>query len=113
MLIHDEIIDGTVILHLDGKLMGGPDVDLFNGKLYRYAESDRKRIVIDLEKVASISSVGLGMLIGAMHSLQKRGGEMIVANVTEKIESLLILTKLVTVFNAKDSVSEALDSFDA
>jgi anti-anti-sigma factor len=108
MQVNDELRGKAVVLQLTGKVTGGPDVDLFNGKLYRYLDAGRDRVVIDLERVERMSSVGLGMLISAMTSLEKRGGQMIVANIPKSIESLLILTRLITILNAKDSIDEAL-----
>lgn len=111
MFINDELVEGAVVLHLGGRITGGPDVDQFNGKLFRYIDSGRKKVVIDLAGVERISSVGLGMLLGAMNSLSRNGGQLVVANIPDSIEELLILTKLITVLNARESIDEAISTF--
>jgi anti-sigma B factor antagonist len=58
-----------------------------------------------------MNSTGLGLLISGLTTLRKAGGELRLANVTDKIESLLAITKLITVFKAYDSVEEAVSSF--
>ena len=65
----------------------------------------------DLAKVDWMNSTGLGILISGLTTLRNNGGELKLANVTEKIQSLLTITKLITVFENFDSVEEAVGSF--
>jgi anti-sigma B factor antagonist len=58
-----------------------------------------------------MNSTGLGILISGYTTLRNTNGELKLANVTDKIQSLLTITKLVTVFEAYDSVDEAIKSF--
>jgi anti-sigma B factor antagonist len=58
-----------------------------------------------------MNSSGLGMLIGGLTTMKKAEGHLKLANVTEKIESLLIITKLIKIFESYDSVDEAVKSF--
>ena len=104
MKLTDHEQDGIVILEPRGKIMGGPDASLLHDKLYECIESDKKRIVIDLARVDWI-------LISSFTTLRNNEGQLKLANVTEKIHSLLTITKLVTVFEAFDSVDEAIGSF--
>jgi anti-sigma B factor antagonist len=67
--------------------------------------------VIDLGKVDWMNSTGLGLLISGLTTLKKSGGELKLANVTDKIQSLLTITKLVTIFKSFDTVDEAIQSF--
>ena len=91
--------------------MGGPDATLLHDKLHEIIEAGKKKVVIDLSKVDWMNSTGLGILISSYSTLRKSDGELKLANVTEKIQSLLTITKLVTVFDAHDSVEEAISSF--
>ena len=59
-----------------------------------------------------MNSNGLGILISGLTTLRNNGGELKLARVTEKIESLLTITKLITVFDSYDSVEDALKSFE-
>jgi len=112
MKIQDEIKDGIVIIALEGKVMGGPDATMFHGKLHEYVNSGNKKVIIDLKKVEWMSSVGLGMLISALTTMKNNDGLMKLANVTESIESLLTITRLVTIFETFDSMEEAVNSFN-
>ena len=112
MKLTDRVQNNIVILEPKGKIMGGPDASLLHDKLYECIESDRKRIVIDLAGVEWMNSTGLGILISSYTTLRNNSGELKLANVTDKIQSLLSITKLVSVFDAHDSVDEAVKSFE-
>ena len=60
-----------------------------------------------------MNSSGLGMLIGGLTTVKKANGNYKLANVTDKIESLLIITKLITIFETFDSVDAAVESFSS
>ena len=111
MRLSDRVVDNIVILQPKGKIMGGPDTSLLHDKLHEYIEQNRKKVVIDLSEVDWMNSTGLGILIAGYTTLRNQQGELKLANVTEKIQSLLTITKLVTVFEAYDSVDEAIKSF--
>lgn len=111
MKLTDRQINEIVVLEPKGKIMGGPDASLLHDKLYELIETNRKKIVIDLAGVEWMNSTGLGILISSYTTLRNHEGDLKLANVTEKIKSLLTITKLVTVFEAHDSVDAAVESF--
>jgi len=100
--------NGVVILEPKGKIMGGPDATLLRDKLYEIIEDGQNKVVIDLSGVDWMNSTGLGILISSYTTLRNNQGELKLANVTEKIRSLLTVTKLVTIFDAYDSVDAAV-----
>ncbi|MEE8576274.1 MAG: STAS domain-containing protein [candidate division Zixibacteria bacterium] len=112
MKMSDRIQDDVVILEPKGKIMGGPDASLLHDKLYEYIGKDKKKVVVDLALVDWMNSTGLGILISGYTTLRNNNGQLKLANVTAKIQSLLTITKLVTVFEAYDSIDEAIKSFD-
>jgi anti-sigma B factor antagonist len=103
--------NGVVILQPKGKIMGGPDATLLHDKLHDYIKQSKKEVVIDLAEVDWMNSTGLGILISGLTTLRNNQGDLKLANVTGKIESLLTITKLITVFETFDSVEEAVKSF--
>lgn len=111
MRLSDREQDGVIVLEPKGKIMGGPDASLLHDKLYEFIEQDKKKVVIDLSRVDWMNSTGLGILISGYTTLRNTEGELKLANVTDKIQSLLTITKLVTVFEAYDTVDEAVKSF--
>jgi anti-sigma B factor antagonist len=100
-----------VVIEFKGNVMGGPDAVSLNEKLHELIDTDKKNVVVDLGKVKFMNSSGLGMLIGALTTMRKAGGDLVIANATDKIESLLIVTKLITVFKHYKSLDEAVESF--
>jgi len=102
---------GVVILEPKGKIMGGPDATVLHDQLHDFIAQDKKKVVIDLSKVEWMNSTGLGILISGLTTLRNNGGELKLANVTDKIESLLTITKLITVFENYENVEDAVKSF--
>lgn len=100
-----------VVLEFKGDVMGGPDAVALNDKLHELIDEGKKNIVVDLGGVKFMNSSGLGMLIGALTTVRKAGGDLRLARASEKIESLLIVTKLVTVFKNFKTLEEATNSF--
>jgi anti-sigma B factor antagonist len=110
MKFDDQLKDNVVILDVSGKIMGGEETTLFHGKIHEYIELNKKNFVVDLAKVDWMNSVGLGMLISALTTVKNSGGRLVLANIT-KIESILTITRLITVFEHYDSRDEAIKSF--
>lgn len=100
--------DGIVILEPKGKIMGGPDATSLRESVRDLINADKKKVVIDLAGVDWMNSTGLGILISCLTTLKNADGELKLSNVTDKIKSLLTITKLVTVFDAYDSTDEAI-----
>lgn len=102
---------GAVVIELKGNVMGGDDTKEFNELLHKYIEEDKKNIIVDLHDVKFMNSSGLGMLIGGLTTMKKANGNLKLARVTDKIESLLIITKLITIFEFFKDVDEAVKSY--
>ncbi|MFQ5648590.1 MAG: STAS domain-containing protein [bacterium] len=101
----------VVVLELSGKIMGGPDASLLNEKLHELIEAGKTKIVADLNKVDWMNSSGLGILIGGLTTMRNNGGDLKLANITDRIQSLLMITKLLTVFETFETIDKAIDSF--
>lgn len=112
MKFADFLEGGVVVLDISGKIMGGDETTMFHGKIHEYITAGNKNILVDLAKVDWMNSVGLGMLISALTTVKNSGGRLVLANIT-KIESILTITRLITVFEHYDSREEAIKSFDA
>ena len=110
MKFDDSLQGDIVILAVSGKIMGGEETTLFHGKIHEYIQLNKKNIVVDLHKVDWMNSVGLGMLISALTTVKNAGGKLILANIT-KIESILTITRLITVFEHYDSRDDAIAAF--
>jgi anti-sigma B factor antagonist len=111
MAAKDTIKDGVAILALKGKLMGGPDPTALHDRVHSLIADGINQVVIDMDDVKWMNSSGLGTLMASLTSLRNAGGDLKLANVAKKIESLLLITKLITVFETYNSVNRAVASF--
>jgi len=105
-------VGDVMVLEPKGKIMGGPDATVLHDQLHEFIDQNKKKVVIDLAKVDWMNSTGLGILISGLTTLRNNGGELKLANVTDKIQSLLTITKLITVFECYDSVEDSVASFN-
>lgn len=101
----------AVIVELKGNVMGGDDTKEFNLLLHKLIDEGKKNVIVDLSDVKFMNSSGLGMLISGLTTMKRENGTLKLANVTEKIESLLVITKLITIFETYESIDEAVKSF--
>jgi anti-sigma B factor antagonist len=99
------------IIELKGNVLGGPDASALNDILHQLTGKKKKNIVVDLSGVQSMNSSGLTMLIGALTTIRNAGGEMKIAAPSKKIESILVITKLATVFEIHPTLRKAISSF--
>ena len=111
MFVAEREVDGIVILELSGKLMGGPDASVLNSKLHELTENDKKKIIVDLANVSLMNSSGLGIVIGGLSTIRNSGGELKLANATDRVKNLLTITKLTKVFEIHDNIESAIASF--
>jgi anti-sigma B factor antagonist len=103
----------AVVISLKGNVMGGPDGAKLHDTLHELKDSGKKNVIVDLSKVKFMNSSGLGMLISGMTTMRNSGGDLRLAAVADRIQSLLVITKLITVFKHYDTVEEAVESYSA
>ncbi len=102
----------AVVIELKGDITGTAKDMEFSDTLKKLLAEGKKNIIIDLKETGFVNSSGLGMLIGGYTTVKNGGGELILANATEKIESLLVITKLTSVFKNFSSIDDAVKSFN-
>jgi anti-sigma B factor antagonist len=113
MNLKEKELNGIVVLELSGKVMGGPDANLLSEKLHELVDKEKTKVIADLSKVSWMNSSGLGILIGGLTTMRNNGGDLKLVNVTDRIKSLLIITKLITIFETFEKMEDALKSFKA
>ncbi|HUN65876.1 MAG TPA: STAS domain-containing protein [Bacteroidota bacterium] len=111
MKLRTSELDGVVVIQLEGSVLGGPDATALNDALHKLLEKKKKQVVVDLADVETMNSSGLSMLINALNTMRKASGDMKLAAASKKIESLLVITKLSTVFEVHPTVKKAVGSF--
>lgn len=109
-LIERRVGDVTV-LDLSGKLTVNDDAGRLKEKLASLILKGRKQVVFNLANLVYVDSRGLGELV-ACHATAWRGGAAVkLANAGRSLQDLLVLTKLLTVFDSYDSEEAAIESF--
>lgn len=103
-----------MMLSLVGDMtLDGSGATMIADKVRSEMVQGQTKFVLDLGHVRYIDSAGLGELIHAFAAVRNRGGAMKLLNVTKRVNELLILTRLLTVFESFDTEEEALASFPA
>ncbi|HEX9828930.1 MAG TPA: STAS domain-containing protein [Bacteroidota bacterium] len=111
MKLKTKDVNNVTVIELKGNVMGGPDATALNDELHKLIETKKTKVVIDLHDVKFMNSSGLGMLIGSLTTIRNAGGDLKIARASDKIESLLIVTKLITVFDHHENVEKAVAAF--
>jgi len=101
----------VTILDVSGKLMGGEDADLFRDTIHGLLEEGKKRILVDLSEVRWVNSTGVGILITGYTTMRRNKGDLKLLNVSNKIQSILYVTKLNLIFECFDNEDEAVASY--
>ena len=105
-----ELGDVTV-LGIKGNLMGGPETTSVHEKVKTLIDEGKSKIVIDLSKVKWMNSSGLGTMMGCLTSMKNANGGLKLCGVTEKVKSLFMITKLITLFDTYPTPEEAAEAF--
>ena len=80
-------------------------------KVDEYLDNDEPNIIINLEKVKLLNSLGINTLIKIFTKCRNQGGDMYIVNISDKISQVLLLTKLNTVLNIASSLNDAINKF--
>lgn len=108
-LLHTDVThrDGWTVVTPRGQLDVATAPD-FRQQLVEAQFSEDQRLVVDLDAVEFVDSMGLGVLIGGMKRARSHGGAFVVRCTRERIRKLLALTRLDEVLEVVDSVDEVL-----
>jgi anti-sigma B factor antagonist len=111
MQIEERVVNDVTILDLKGKITLGEGDEALREKINQLIGQNKKRILLNLAEVPYIDSAGLGEVVRTYTTVSRQGGQLKLVNLTKRITDLLSITKLLTVFEAFDSESEALKSY--
>jgi anti-sigma B factor antagonist len=113
MQIDERKIGNVTILDLKGKLTLGDGDELLRSKINGLVQAGSKQIVLNLGQVPYIDSAGLGEVVRTYTTVKKQDGMLKLLNLTKRIQDLLMITKLLTVFDTFDNEADAVKSFNA
>ncbi|MBA3270134.1 MAG: STAS domain-containing protein [Acidobacteria bacterium] len=111
MDIAERTVSGVTVLDLKGKMTLGEGDELLKDKINSLLADGKKKLILNLEGVPYIDSAGLGEIVRTYTTVSRQGGSLKLLNLTKRIEDLLSITKLLTVFETFDTEAEAINSF--
>ena len=101
----------VTILDLSGEVRIGEGAVSLRDSIRKLADSGKKNVLLNLAGVRYIDSTGIGELIANYTTVSRQGGQLKLLNLTDRVQNLLVITKLLTVFDSYDNEAEALKSF--
>lgn len=102
---------GIVIVDLSGQITLGEAAASLRDEVRDQANNGYKKILLNLADVTYIDSAGLGELTAAYTSVKNRGGQLKLLSLTKRVNDLMQITKLYTVFDVYDDEKSAVASF--
>ena len=105
-------LNGTIgIIEVKGSLVGDETTDEFRSAVTDFLEQGIKSLVINLQKVNYLNSSGIGAIISAHTHYAKNGGMVKLAGISNNVQNLFIVTKLMDIFDVYNNLDEAVENF--
>ncbi|HYX41737.1 MAG TPA: STAS domain-containing protein [Pyrinomonadaceae bacterium] len=101
----------VTVLDLSGKITIGEGSVSLRSAIRRLIDEGKKKILLNLADVGYVDSSGIGELVSSYTTIGRESGQLKLLNLTQKIQDLLAITKLLTVFDVYEDEATALNSF--
>ena len=111
MKIIEKMQDNIAILSLKGKLLGPPETDELHELVKTYIEKRQINIVMDMRYVTWMGSMGIGAVMRCLITVRNAGGDLRLAGLTDKLESIFSITQVIGLIKTYKSTSLAVESF--
>jgi anti-sigma B factor antagonist len=111
MKIDERTVGDVTILDLKGKMLIGEGDELLREKINTLVEGGKSKILLNLAEVPYVDSAGLGEIVRCYTTASRKNGKLKLINLTKRIQDLLSITKLLTVFETYEDEEEAIKSF--
>ena len=112
MQLEERTVGDVTVVKVTGDitLSSGGDV-LLKDKVQSLLQQGNRKLLLDMGNVSYVDSAGLGQLVQVYATTSHLGGSLKLLRVTKRLKDLLVLTKLLTVFESYDDEAEAVASF--
>jgi anti-sigma B factor antagonist len=111
MKIDTRTVGDVHVLDCSGKITLGEGTMAVRNTVREVLKNGGKKIVLNLAEVNYIDSSGIGELVSTFTTVTNQGGQLKLLKLTKKIQELLAITKLLTVFQVYNDEQEAVASF--
>jgi anti-sigma B factor antagonist len=113
MQIGQRMVGDVAIIEITGDITMGKGGDvIIKDKVNSLLHQGSRKLLLDLGNVSYVDSAGLGQLVQVYATTSHNGGALKLLRVTKRLKDLLVLTKLLTVFESYDDEKEAVASFN-
>jgi anti-sigma B factor antagonist len=110
MNINERKLNDVTVIELDGNFVLGGEKP-FKQSVAANIDAGGRKLIVNLAKVGYMDSSGLGELVSCYTQMRQVSGHMKLLHINNRLHQLLVITKLITVFETFDSESEAISSF--
>lgn len=107
-----EISDVTIV-DLDGRVTIGDTNCQLHETMRSLVSEGKKNVILNLKKIDKIDSSGLGEIVAGFSTMRKNGGSLKLVNMSERIQDIMMITKLLTVFDCFETEAAAIESFNS
>jgi anti-sigma B factor antagonist len=106
----DYEVDDVSVVRLDGRIVLGVESNALREKLKSLIAQGKKKIVLNMDNITYIDSAGLGTLVAAHCSAGTQGASLCLCHLGGKFHGMLQITRLLTVFEVRDTEAAAVIS---
>src|SRR5215468_4016654 len=110
LVVNVRRLDDVAILDLSGRITMGEGTLILRNHIQKLLNAGDRKFLVNLSDVDYIDSSGLGELVSSFTTVRNQGGQLKLLNLTRRVQDLLQITKLLTVFETFNSEPEALKS---
>lgn len=104
-------VGDVTVVDTAGRITLGDGASTFRDTIRDLAAGGNKKILLNLGEVNYIDSSGIGEMVSGFTTVTNAGGQVKLLNLTKRVQDLLQITKLYTVFEVFDDEAEAVRSF--
>lgn len=104
-------VGDVTVVDAVGRITLGEGASTFRDSIRDLAASGHKKLLLNLAEISYIDSSGIGELVSGFTTVANQGGTVKLLNLTKRVQDLLQITKLYTVFEVHDDEAKAIRSF--
>lgn len=104
-------VGDVTVIDAAGRITLGEGASSLRETIRQAVGNGQKKILLNLGEVNYIDSSGIGELVSAFTTVTNQGGQLKLLNLNKRIQDLLQITKLYTVFEVHDDEAAAIRSF--
>jgi anti-sigma B factor antagonist len=108
MVIEQRHVGTAVVLDLNGSLSAGDGQIVLRETVRQLIMHGQARVVLNMERLKDLDSMGLGALIGVYGTIVNAGGRIALINMPRRVANVMSITRLLTVFDAFESEPDAV-----